>query len=115
MAILPIGLYFPGSGKSGDLPPRPECAPVWHEKLMRHLKDLKLIIVIGQHAQAHYLLDAGPSVTDRVRSWQKYWPNVPLPHPSPRNNMWFCRNPWFEVELLPLLRNRVKAVLKSEN
>ncbi len=89
VAILPIGLCSPGSGKSGGLPPRPECAPVWHEKLMRHLnKDLKLIIVIGQHVQAHYLPDAGPSATDIVRSWQKYWPNVvPLPHPSPRNNM----------------------------
>ena len=106
----------PGTGDAGDLPPRPECAPAWREKLVRHLRNLKLTMVIGQYAQAYYLPDAGSSVTNVVQSWQKHWPNVvPLPHPSPRNNMWLRRNPWFEAELLPFLRDRVKEVLKDEN
>ena len=116
VAILPMGLCFPGSGKFGDLPPRPECAPAWREKIMRHLRNLKLTMVIGQYAQAHYFPDTVSSVANIVQSWQKHWPNiVPLPHPSPRNNMWFRRNPWFEAELLPFLRDRVKAVLKGKN
>jgi uracil-DNA glycosylase family 4 len=116
VAILPMGFCFPGTGKAGDLPPRPECAPAWREELMKHLKNLKLTMVIGRYAQAHYFPDAGSSVTNIVQSWQKYWPNVvPLPHPSPRNNMWLRRNPWFDAELLPLVRSRVKAVLKDES
>jgi uracil-DNA glycosylase len=116
VAILPMGFCFPGTGKAGDLPPRPECAPAWREELMKHLKNLKLTMVIGQYAQAHDFPDAGSSVTNIVQSWQKYWPNVvPLPHPSPRNNMWLRRNPWFDAELLPLVRSRVKAVLKDES
>ena len=116
VAILPMGFCFPGTGDAGDLPPRPECAPAWREKLVRHLRNLKLTMVIGQYAQAYYLPDAGSPVTNVVQSWQKHWPNVvPLPHPSPRNNMWLRRNPWFEAELLPFLRDRVKEVLKDEN
>ena len=116
VAVLPMGFCFPGTGKAGDLPPRPECAPAWREKLIRHLKNLKLTLVIGQYAQAYYLPDAGLSVTNVVQSWRKHWPSVvPLPHPSPRNNMWLRRNPWFEEDLLPLLRIRVAEVLKDEN
>ena len=111
-AIVPMGLCFPGTGKAGDHPPRPECAPAWREVLLRHLKNLQLTLVIGQYAQAYHLPDAGASVTDTVRSWRAHWPNVvPLPHPSPRNNIWLRRNPWFEAELLPPLRVRVAAVL----
>ena len=111
-----MGFCFPGTGQAGDLPPRPECAPAWREELMKHLKNLKLTMVIGRYAHAHYFPDAGSSVTNIVQSWQKYWPNVvPLPHPSPRNNMWLRRNPWFDAELLPLVRSRVKAVLKDES
>jgi len=116
VAILPMGFCFPGTGKAGDLPPRPECAPAWREKLIRHLKNLKLTLVIGQYAQAYYLPDAGLSVTNVVQSWRKHWPSVvPLPHPSPRNNMWLRRNPWFEEDLLPLLRIRVAEVLKDKS
>ena len=116
VAILPMGFCFPGTGKSGDLPPRPECAPAWREKLLGQLENLKLTLVIGQYAQAHHLPDAARSVTATVLSWRDYWPHViPLPHPSPRNNIWLRKNPWFEEELLPLLRARVDKVLKDEH
>jgi uracil-DNA glycosylase len=115
VAILPMGFCFPGTGKAGDLPPRPECAPEWREKLLRYLKNLKLTLVIGQYAQAYHLPDAGTSVTSTVQSWRNYWPSVvPLPHPSPRNNIWLKRNPWFEKELLPRLQTRVARILKDE-
>lgn len=116
VAILPMSFCYPGTGNNGDLPPRPECAPAWREKLVRNLENLRFTLVIGQYAQAYYLPDAGSSVTNVVLAWKKYWPNiVPLPHPSPRNNMWLSRNPWFEAELLPPLKERVKAVLNNEN
>lgn len=114
VAILPMGFCFPGTGKAGDLPPRPECAPEWRDELLRHLKNLKLTLVIGQYAQAYHLPDAGESVTSTVKSWRKHWPRVvPLPHPSPRNNIWLKRNPWFERELLQRLRTRVARVLEE--
>ena len=114
VAILPMGFCFPGTGKAGDLPPRPECAPEWRDRLLQHLKNLKLTLVIGQYAQAYHLPDAGESVTSTVQSWRDHWPSVvPLPHPSPRNNIWLKRNPWFEQELLPRLRTRVARVLKG--
>jgi len=116
IAILPMGLCFPGTGNTGDLPPRPECAPAWREKLMKPLKNLKLTLVIGKYAQAYYFPDSHKSVTNTVQSWRKHWPDlVPLPHPSPRNNLWFRRNAWFEAELLPLLRNRIDEVLEEKN
>lgn len=112
VAILPMGFCFPGTGKAGDAPPRPECAPAWREELLRHLRNLQLTLVVGWYAQAYHLPDAGASVTSIVQSWREYWPRmVPLPHPSPRNNMWLRRNSWFEKELLPLLRARVAEVL----
>jgi len=115
VSILPMGFCFPGTGKAGDLPPRPECAPAWRQELMRHLTNLKLTLVIGEYAQAWHLPGSGASVTGRVRSWREHWPSVvPLPHPSPRNNLWLRRNPWFGQELLPLLRARVAEVLDGE-
>ena len=112
VAILPMGFCFPGTGKSGDLPPRPECAPAWRQALLKPLKQLQLTIVIGQYAQAYHLPTAQSSVTDTVASWQDYWPDIiPLPHPSPRNNIWLKRNPWFAEQLLPELQARVKQVL----
>lgn len=114
IAILPMGFCFPGTGSSGDLPPRPECAPAWRLKLLGHLNQLKLTLVIGQYAQQHHMPEAGSSVTEVVQSWREHWPNtVPLPHPSPRNNRWLSQNPWFERELLPVLRARVAAVLSD--
>lgn len=112
IAIVPMGFCFPGTGTSGDLPPRPECAPAWREKLVKQLTHIELTLVIGKYAQAYYFPEAGTTVTKIVQSWSNYWPKVvPLPHPSPRNNMWLRRNPWFEAELLPRLQLRVAEVL----
>ena len=112
IAILPMGFCFPGSGKSGDLPPRPECAPAWRKQLLEELPHLEATLVIGRYAQAYHFSEAGATVTDLVKSWRSYWPQkIPLPHPSPRNNLWLRRNPWFETELLPSLRERVSEVL----
>lgn len=112
VALLPMGFCFPGTGRSGDLPPRPECAPAWRAELMARLTHVALTLVIGKYAQAYHLPDHPGSVTDVVAAWRDHWPAVvPLPHPSPRNNMWLRRNPWFDLELVPALRDRVGAVL----
>lgn len=114
VAILPMGFCFPGTGTAGDLPPRPECALEWRDRLLPYLGNLKLTLVIGQYAQAYHLPDAGASVTNTVASWRKHWPAVvPLPHPSPRNNIWLKRNPWFERDLLPQLRTQVARILEE--
>ena len=108
---------FPGTGKAGDLQPRPECAPEWRGRLFQQLKNLEITLVIGQYAQAYHLPDASGSVTSTVQSWREYWPRVvPLPHPSPRNNFWLTRNPWLETELLPRLRTecRVEDITASQ-
>jgi uracil-DNA glycosylase len=112
IAILPMGFCYPGAGKSGDLPPRPECAPAWRMKLMALLCEVKLTLVIGRYAQAWHLGEhQRPTLTDTVQAWREYWPsNLPLPHPSPRNNIWLKRNPWFEREVLPALRRRVRQL-----
>jgi len=115
VAILPMGFCFPGTGRSGDLPPRPECAPTWRTALLSRLKNLELTLVIGQYAQAYHLPDEAGSVTAAVQAWRKNWPHiVPMPHPSPRNNLWLRRNPWFERDLIPALRTRVTEVLAHE-
>jgi uracil-DNA glycosylase len=112
-AILPMGFCYPGRGKSGDLPPRPECAPAWRQQLLDELPNVQLSLVIGQYAMAWHLPEAQGTLTATVRDWQRYGPQLmPLPHPSPRNNLWLRRNPWFEAELLPQLKARVAAVLK---
>lgn len=112
IALVPMGFCFPGTGAAGDLPPRPECAPAWRAQLLARLSKVKLTLVIGRYAQAYHLPGAGASVTNVVRAWRQHAPCVmPLPHPSPRNNRWIKRNPWFEAELLPALRLRVAEVL----
>lgn len=112
IAILPMGFCYPGTGKSGDLPPRPECAHAWRLLLLSHLKKLQLTLVIGQYAMAYHLPNEADSLTEIVQDWRKHWPNiVPLPHPSPRNNLWLKRNPWFERDLIPVVQNRVTEVL----
>jgi uracil-DNA glycosylase len=112
IAILPMGLCFPGTGKSGDLPPRPECMLAWHDLLLGHLRHIEVTLVVGQYAQAYYMNEERSSLTETVRNWRSYWPKiVPLPHPSPRNNIWLSRNPWFEKELVPVLRRRVSEIL----
>lgn len=116
VAILPMGFCFPGTGKSGDLPPRPECAPAWRAQLLSQLPNIKLTLVIGRYALAYHLPNETGTLTETVQAWPKYWPNVvPLPHPSPRNNVWLKRNPWFENELVPQLQSRVAEILNSHN
>ena len=114
VALLPMGFCYPGTGKSGDLPPRPECAPAWREQLLACLKNVQLTLIIGQYAHAYHLNAPKSSLTENVRAWKKFWPDVvPLPHPSPRNNIWLQRNPWFAEQLLPSLHERVEAVLAA--
>ncbi|WP_298447743.1 uracil-DNA glycosylase family protein [uncultured Marinobacter sp.] len=112
LAILPMGFCYPGTGKSGDLPPRPECAPAWRSALLERLPNIELTLVIGQYAHAWHLPDAKKSVTENVQNWRQYWPEkLPMPHPSPRNNLWLRRNPWFENEVIPELQERIAQLL----
>ena len=112
IAILPMGFCYPGTGTAGDLPPRPECAPQWRAPLMAQMQDVELTLVIGRYALAWHLPEARGSLTDVVRDWESHWPTVlPLPHPSPRNNIWLRKNPWFGTEVIPRLRQRVAGVL----
>ncbi len=116
IALLPMGFCFPGTGKSGDLPPRSECAPQWRKALLAKLKSIQLTLVIGQYAQAYHLPDYRGTLTELVANWAHYWPTVvPLPHPSPRNNIWLRRNPWFEQELVPKLQTQIVKILGKEN
>lgn len=111
VAIIPMGLCYPGKGKSGDLPPRKECAPLWHQRLFAALPDIRLTLLIGSYAQRHYL-PGKHSLTEHVEAYADYLPRYfPLPHSSPRNIAWFKRHPWFESEVLPALRHEVKRAL----
>ncbi len=112
VAIVPMGFCYPGSAKSGDKPPRPECAPLWHEQLLRHLPEDRLEVIIGMYAQKRYITDRKKTLTDTVANWSEYLPKqIVLPHPSPRNQHWLKKNPWFETETLPAVRARVDEVL----
>jgi uracil-DNA glycosylase len=116
IAILPMGLCYPGKGKSGDLPPRPECAPRWRAPLLQTLTQLRLTLVIGQYAMAYHLPEERSGLTQAVENWRRYWPAVvPLPHPSPTNNGWLARNRWFERELVPAVRVRVSEALQRQS
>jgi uracil-DNA glycosylase len=114
IALMPMGFCFPGTGKSGDLPPRPECAPLWHAKLLRMMPNAKLILLVGQYAQNYYLGDKAKStLTETVRNFKNYLPDYfPLPHPSPRNNIWQAKNKWFGEKILPELKKRASGILK---
>jgi len=114
IAILPTGLCYPGTVAGGDLPPRPECAPLWHPRFRAALPNIRLTLLVGQYAQAHYLGAARKrSLSDTVRAYREYLPNfIPLPHPSWRNSAWITRNPWFEAQLLPALRRAVARALR---
>ena len=113
IAIMPMGFCYPGRGKSGDLPPRKECAPAWHQQLLQHMPNLQLTLLVGQYAQQHYLSDNYRTLTERVQNWRKALtadPHyLPLVHPSPRNRLWMACNPWFEQELVPELRGIIAA------
>ena len=113
VAIVPMGLCYPGRGNGGDLPPRRECAPLWFDALLARLPHVELTLLIGQYAQRHYLGAARkPDLAATVAAWRDYAPRYfPLPHPSPRNTAWRQRHPWFERDLLPHLRERVQAAL----
>jgi len=109
IAILPMGFCYPGKGRSGDLPPKAICAETWRRKLITALPNIDLTLVIGQYAQAWHLPFQQKNLSDTVRDWSSYDTGLmPLPHPSPRNNIWLKRNAWFEHEVLPELRKRVK-------
>jgi uracil-DNA glycosylase len=111
VAIIPMGFCYPGKGKSGDLPPRPECAELWHEKLLAGLPNLQLRLLIGKYAQDYYLGTKRQPLTQTVQNWKDYLPDYfPLPHPSPRNIRWFKLNPWFESEVIPNLRDKIKHI-----
>lgn len=113
IAIAPAGFCYPGKGASGDLPPRPECAPAWHPLLRAQLPRIRLTLLVGQYAQAYYLRERRkPSLAATVRARDEYAPGfLPLPHPSPRNRRWLKLNPWFEREVVPELRQRFRAAL----
>lgn len=116
VAIMPMGFCYPGKGKSGDLPPRPECAPLWHDKILKYLPNVKLTLLIGQYAHARYLIDRRKeTLTDTVKNWRAYIKDgyLPLVHPSPRNQIWLKKNPWFEKEIVPYLRKNVKKALAA--
>lgn len=112
-AIVPMGFCYPGTGKSGDLPPRKECAPQWHQLILQQLQEVQLTLLIGQYAQKQYLGKAAQkNLTATVKQFHDYLPQYfPLPHPSPRNNIWKRKNPWFEADLLPILKERIQPLL----
>lgn len=115
LALVPMGFCYPGHGRSGDLPPRPECAPLWHAKLRARMPDVRLTLLLSQYALRYYLGErAKASVSETVRAWHEYAPEfVPLPHPSPRNNLWLRKNPWFGLEVLPELRRLLSEALSG--
>lgn len=113
IAIVPMGFCYPGKQGSGDAPPRPECRATWHPRLLPQLKGVRLTLLFGQYAHAYFLGDRRKAtLTETVRAWREYAPaHLPMPHPSPRNIGWFKANPWFEAEVVPTLRERVREAL----
>lgn len=113
IALMPMGFCYPGKGTSGDLPPRPECAPQWHQMILENMPKIELTILIGMYSQNYYLKGSvQKTLTETVANYNYYLPDVlPLPHPSPRNRFWMTKNPWFEKEVLPELKSRVKLLI----
>jgi uracil-DNA glycosylase len=116
VAIMPMSLCYPGTGERGDLPPRRECFPLWHKRLTSLMPDLRLVLLIGSYAQAEYLKSSRKSsLTETVRAWREYLPHyLPLPHPSPLNNIWLHKNRWFQLEELPKIKDQVRKSLQGE-
>lgn len=116
-ALVPMGFCYPGKGTSGDLPPRPECAPLWHNQLLMKMKKVKLVILIGQYSQKYYLNgELKPTLTETVKNYQEYLPRyLPLVHPSPRNKIWQKKNAWFETEVIPQLKKIVNLAITEKN
>ncbi len=115
IAILPMGFCYPGTGKNGDLPPRIECAPTWRDKLLMYSPQIEFTLVIGLYAQEWHLKEQQKSnLTETVKAWKEFWPSqLPLPHPSPRNNIWLKKNPWFISSVVPLLQKRIQKILNG--
>ncbi|MGB0897194.1 MAG: uracil-DNA glycosylase family protein [Flavobacteriaceae bacterium] len=114
-AIIPMGFCYPGKGRSGDLPPRKECAPLWHTSLLNEMEDVRLVLLIGKYAQEYYLQETVKrTLTETVKNYKLYLPKYfVLPHPSPRNNIWQSKNDWFAKEVLPSLKTTVEKVLQE--
>ena len=113
IAIVPMGFCYPGKGRSGDLPPRPECATTWHGPILDQLPDIQTTLLIGQYAQGFYQPGKYNTLTERVRDWRRFAPGqFVLPHPSPRNQLWLRRNPWFEDQVIPALQETIRQVLE---
>ncbi len=114
--IVPMGFCYPGKGKSGDLPPRKECAPQWHNLLFDKMNNIELVLLIGMYAQNYYLKkEAKRTLTETVNNFEEYLPKYfVLPHPSPRNRFWLTKNAWFEKDILPVLKTRVHSILNNE-
>lgn len=113
VAIMPMGLCYPGKGTSGDLPPRPECAPLWHARLRGLMPGIKLTLLVGSYAQNANLPGArGQSMTETIRQWRDFLPTLfPLPHPSWRSTLWLRQQPWFEADVLPVLKSEVAQAI----
>ena len=113
VAIVPMGFCYPGKGKSGDLPPRPECAQHWHQKILTLLPNIQLTLLIGKYAQDYFLgAAAKENLTKTVAAWPAYLPHyLPLPHPSPRNQFWLRHNPWFEETITPYLKEIIPPLV----
>ena len=110
-AILPMGFCYPGKAKTGDAPPRKECAPMWHDTILSELKNVQLKILIGAYA-ANYYLPGKLNLTEKVSAYQDFLPDYwCLPHPSPVNRFWRSKNPWFEQEVVPKLQTRVHKII----
>ena len=113
-AVLPMDFYYPGKGKSGDLPPRSGFAEKWHPQILENLPNIQLTLLIGQYAQKFYLSDNKNNVTETVKNYQKFLPHfIPLVHPSPRNQFWIERNPWFGEKVVPDLQKLVKRIINE--
>jgi len=112
IALVPMGFCYPGKASGGDKPPRPECAPQWHERVLATLPKDRLTLLVGTYAQAQYLPETKKlSLTERVRRYSDFAPYLPLPHPAWRSRIWMGKNPWFEEEVLPVLRARIAELL----
>ncbi|RRJ83405.1 uracil-DNA glycosylase family protein [Aestuariirhabdus litorea] len=111
VAIVPMGFCYPGRGRGGDRPPRPECAPLWHQALLAQMPSIRLTLLVGRYAQDYYLGSAAGRVSDAVRNSDPATGFFCLPHPSPRNNRWLQRHPWFEEQVVPRLRKEVAGCL----
>lgn len=111
-AILPMSFCYPGKGKIGDLPPRKECAPLWHDQIFSELKELQLILLIGAYAASYYLPNDKSKLTQKVGEYEKYLPKFwVLPHPSPVNIFWRMKNPWFEETVVAQLQEKIASIL----